>query len=172
MIKKSFITILLCLIMAAQSGVAAYANSDGISVIVDDKPLQMDALPKIINGRVMVPLKSVMDAIPTRLGGTVGDSLVWDEAEGRVGFTVLDMPVSYEYSMIIGDPVITIIFRSSAGPVTSLETLDYPPVIDEGGVLVSLEFLAETTYSDVGWDPENRTITIYSVEYLYHAYEP
>ena len=63
--------------MLAVSAAAAVSAADGISVVINDKPVEFgDVAPQIIESRTMVPLRAIFEA----LNATVE----WDDATKTV----------------------------------------------------------------------------------------
>jgi len=93
--------------------------------------LMLDVPPRIVQGRTIVPLRFIADA----LGATV----TWHEAEQRV-------TVTYETTTVyfyIGSPAVSVNGREVL--------LDVAPFIMNGRTLVPLRFLAETFGFEVLW---------------------
>ncbi|HEX6988348.1 MAG TPA: copper amine oxidase N-terminal domain-containing protein, partial [Bacillota bacterium] len=96
----------------------------------------------IIGGRTMLPMRVIFDA----LGATVA----WDQATQtataeRGGRTV---------RLTVGD--------RTAQVGGTWVTLDVPPVLVGGRILVPLRFVSEAFGAHVQWDPASRTVTIIS----------
>ena len=114
-----------------------------IKVLVNGRPVSFDVAPYIDgNGRVMVPLRGIVEAL--------GAQVDWDELtkkitinkEGRQSlFTVGSTAAVFD-----GRPV----------------TLDTQPVIRDGRTLVPARFTAESVGAKVHWEGSTRTVTISS----------
>jgi phosphate transport system substrate-binding protein len=128
--KSLFICILLmmamlvCLIPAVQA-----AN---IAVIVDGKALATDPAPFLQNGRVLVPMRDIFEA----LGATV----TWDASTQTV-------------TGVKGDTsVILVVGQSTATIGEEQDTLDVPSQIVDGHTVVPLRFVSEAFGAQVDWD--------------------
>jgi len=111
-----------------------------ISVFVDGSPLTMDVAPLIEQGRTLVPLRAIFEA----LGATVD----WNEATrtvtGKKGATTIKLVVGLESAYVNDKPV----------------TLDVPGRIINGRTLVPLRFVSESLGAGVAWDGAARRVTI------------
>ena len=130
------------------SAVAPVAASNDIKVIVDGIVVNFDVQPQIIDGRTMVPLRAIFEA----LGATVD----WNESTKTITANKGDLFVKCaigSYSM-----------DTSSGT----KTIDVPPTIINSRTLVPARFIAEGFNCDVQWDAANRRVTITSapVEYV------
>jgi len=113
-----------------------------ISVILDNRPLTFDVSPQIVNGRTMVPMRAIFEA----LGATV----VWDGATQ----TAIAKKGETEVSLTLGSLTPTV-----NGQIV---TIDQPGVVIGGRMLVPLRFVAEAFGVTVDWDPATRIVNIKS----------
>lgn len=111
-----------------------------ISVYVNNKKLYCDQDPMLTNGRVMVPLRSIMEA----LGATVS----W-EAKTQ---TVNAQKPGFAFMMTIGEW-----FAFANG---NQITLDVPATIENGRTLVPVRVISESLGAGVSWNGTSRTVTI------------
>lgn len=142
------LSILLLSMLMLLSAVAPAAASNDIKVIVDGIVVNFDVQPQIIDGRTMVPLRAIFEA----LGATVD----WNESTKTITANKGDLFVKCaigSYSM-----------DTSSGT----KTIDVPPTIINSRTLVPARFIAEGFNCDVQWDAANRRVTITSapVEYV------
>lgn len=142
------LSILLLSMLMLLSAVAPVAASNDIRVIVDGIVVNFDVQPQIIDGRTMVPLRAIFEA----LGATVD----WNESTKTITANKGDLFVKCaigSYSM-----------DTSSGS----KTIDVPPTIINSRTLVPARFIAEGFNCDVQWDAANRRVTITSapVEYV------
>ena len=119
---------------------------DSPYMVVDDEPLlicESGAAPVIINGRTVVPLRPVIEA----MGGTVG----WD-GELRL-ITIRDSLSENEIILKINsyDSVI----NAQTGP-----TLDVTPILINDITKVPIMFVSYHLGFDIEWDQDTRTITL------------
>lgn len=104
------------------------------------KTVENDAAPKIVNGRTMVPIRFVAEAI----GATVG----WDEVQRR--------------TMIIKDNLKIAIAAGSANAEVNGETvtLDCEPFVENGRTYLPLRFVSETLGAKVEWKADEQQVII------------
>ena len=105
----------------------------------------LDAPPIIKNGRTILPIRAVVEA----LGGTVG----WDPAEKKV--TISLAPTTIE--LWIGKNTAKV--NGVSKPIDSSNPKVVPEVIN-GRTMVPLRFVTENLGCDVNWDQNTKTITI------------
>jgi len=139
--KQMLITALAMSFLLLLATVPASAES-GITVILDGKTMSFDVPPQLMNGRTMVPLRAVFEAM--------GAHVDWDgETEtvtGTKGDTVVVLTIG-DTSPTINEQVVTI---------------DQPGVIVDGRTLAPLRFVGEAFGGIVGWDGDSQTVTITS----------
>ena len=96
--------------------------------------------PRMVNGRVMVPLRGVFEPM--------GAVLNWDAAEQKASATRADKTVECwigkAFANVDGEQV----------------KLDAPPVLINGRTLVPLRFISEALGADVRWDKAASTVII------------
>jgi hypothetical protein len=114
--------------------------ADDISVTLDGKALSFDVAPQIIEGRTLVPLRVIFEAL--------GAEVDWDGDTKTVTAVkdndVLKMTVGSEEMSINSDSL----------------TLDVPPVIIDDRTLVPARAVAEGFGCKVDWDNDSRTVII------------
>jgi len=115
-------------------------TTDDISVILDGTALTFDVPPQIIDGRTLVPLRAIFEAL--------GAEVNWDGNTQTITATDDDT----EIILTIGSTTATV-----NGQATQI---DVPAMIIDGRTLVPLRFVAESFGVDVDWDATTRTITI------------
>ena len=111
-----------------------------ITVLLDGRSLAFDVPPQIVNGRTMVPLRVIFEAL--------GASVEWEPATS----TVTAKKDDTEVVLVIGDDKPTVNGQTV--------TIDQPGLIADGRSLVPLRFVGEVFGADVNWDPAARTVTI------------
>jgi len=117
-------------------------TSPPISVLLDGSPLVFDVPPQLINGRTMVPLRTIFEAL--------GAEIKWDDATQTVTATK-------------DDTVIKLTIGSTSPTVNGkVVTIDQPGVIVDGRTLVPLRFVAEALGVTVNWDGATSKVTIKS----------
>ena len=113
-----------------------------ITVYLDGLDLYFDVEPKIIDGRTMVPMRKIFEAL--------GADISWDGNARKVtavrGSIIVELTIGNDTALVNGKPV-------------KLEAL---AVIEEGRSLVPLRFVAEALGCRVSWDSEKRRVAIAS----------
>ncbi|MEA4924230.1 MAG: copper amine oxidase N-terminal domain-containing protein [Syntrophomonadaceae bacterium] len=146
----------LAVFLILSGGVTAY-GTDEISIYMDGNKLFTDVPPIIMEGRTMVPLSAVSEA--------VGCKVEWVEEDQEV---LVYLPSEGEpMIMHINDPnVIINYYNGDKGETTPVTvTIDAPPVIVNGRTMVPLGFVAETIGFEVNWDEASRSVYLYSALY-------
>lgn len=115
-----------------------------IKVLLDGQALIFDVPPVLEEGRILVPLRAVSEALGAKVQWLPETRQVTAQKEDRR----LELTVGSSEA-----------YRS--GPKDGLiETLDAPPRIMEGRVLVPLRFLSEALGCRVDWDEAARTVRL------------
>jgi hypothetical protein len=115
---------------------------DGITVLLDGRPMEFDVHPRIINERTMVPLRAIFEAL--------GADISWNNSTQTVTATK-------------GDTVIVLTIGCTSPTVNGrVVTIDQPGVVVDGRTLVPLRFVAEALGVAVNWFGMTRTVTITS----------
>jgi hypothetical protein len=122
----------------ASSALLVPAARAQIAVTVDGNPVSFPGQgPAMINGRVLVPLRGVMEKI--------GASVRWDNATQTVtalsGSRDVRLRIGDEYAMVNGDRV----------------RLDQPAIVLRGTTMVPLRFMGEALGAEVKWDGQTST---------------
>lgn len=118
-----------------------FAFSQPIAVTVDDRPVAFGAVgPRSIQGRVLVPLRGVLEAI--------GAEVEWNNRTQTVtaykGDTEIILQVGARYGTIRGERV----------PV------DVPARLIGGTTMVPLRFLGEALGAEIRWEDATQTVRI------------
>ena len=109
--------------------------------MINGNQLNFDVSPMLMNGRTMVPLRSIFEAL--------GAKVFWNESNETVS------GISAK-----GDRVVISIGSNVATVNDKAAEIDAPPVIVNGRTLVPLRFISETFGCEVGWDANTYTVTI------------
>lgn len=128
-------TILIALLLSI--GIAA---ENPITVTLDGTAIEFDVEPSIIDGRTMVPLRAIFEAM--------GAEVLWDGSTQKI--TAQDNRALVIAK--IGERELTV----NGKPIE----LDVAPQIVNGRTLVPVRFVAESFGADVKWDAETRTASI------------
>lgn len=114
----------------------------GISVLVDGSPLVMDVAPVMEQGRTLVPLRAIFEAL--------GAAVEWSEADqiitAKKGELAVKLQVGSKVAFKNGVPV----------------SLDVPPQIYNDRALVPVRFISEALGAEVSWNGESQTVGIAS----------
>lgn len=138
---KKFLSIFLSVVMVLSMSTFALAE-DNISVFVNAREVQFDVEPVIIEGRTMVPLRAIFEAL--------GASVEWNN-DTR---SVTSVKEGTTVSLAIGSNVMT---------VNGMEkTLDVPAQIVSDRTLVPVRAISEAFDCAVEWDNGSRSVLIYT----------
>lgn len=116
------------------------AEASGITVEIDGEAQALEVEPKIINGRTMVPVRAVFEAL--------GAEVFW-EPESR---TVSAIKGDRQVLMTVGCD------RLSANGL--IMPMDVSPQIVDNRTFIPARFAAESMGASVSWDAESRTVGI------------
>ena len=136
---KRLLPILLFFILS----VPAFAETP-ITVNIDSVPVEFDVEPRIIDGRTMVPVRAILEALDAEV--------LWDSVTKTVTATK-DLKT---ISMTIGKREITV--------GENFMLMDTAPVIIGNRTLIPARFAAEVFENTVKWDAKTRTVSIISTE--------
>ena len=149
--KKLLCIFVLCLLLVC----SAFADNTGVKVFLDGTEIIFDVEPQIINGRTMVPVRAIFEAM--------GATVIWDN-DTNTAFCSKDTKLVSitvdDYNMYINSAVIT---------------MDAAPVIIDSRVLAPARFVAEAFDATVYWDgekshvyistvPANAIVTVYAID--------
>lgn len=140
---KALLFVMAAALPVTAPAATALAAGRNVTVRIDEKPVTFDASPQVINGRVMVPYRAVVE----RLGAQVS----WNAAERSV--TVTDGEASLKLTVGQADAV-------SNGRQIRLDTA---PVLVGGRVLVPLRFLGTGLGWRVSWEGATRTVRLNAI---------
>lgn len=133
-------------------------NAKPIDVTVNGNYVNFDVYPQVINGRTMIPIRAVTEA----LGGDVW----WDESTNTAVITSYNKTEMVErtcYIQIGSDSM----RWEDAGAVlnggnSGTEWLDSPAVTIDGRTLVPIRAIAEVLGYTVEWNESTQTVSIYN----------
>lgn len=113
---------------------------ESISLKIDDTELECEVPPQIIDGRTMVPVRAIFEA--------VGAEVSWDSntktVTGIKGDTTVEMTVDSRTEFINDEAV----------------EMDAAPIVTEGRTLAPARYVAEAFGCSVEWDAENKAVNI------------
>ena len=133
--------ILLSLLLAC--GIQTAAAKD-IGVVLNGKPISFDTAPYLDNGRVLVPMRGILESL--------GYTVEWQNDTRSVLATNNDTRIL----MPLGSKTVTVNNKSVS--------VDAPAKLVSGRTLVPLRFLAEYCGAEVVWNNTEKTVTITSEE--------
>ncbi len=152
------VALLMLSAIAVTNSTKAYAAKD-ISVFVDGQEILMKVPPKSIEGKTMIPVRAVTEA--------VGCQVEWFDEDKRV---VIYSPAGGEPLIVmhVNDKNVTVnSYNGNTGAITGkVIKVDVPPTNINGSVMVPLRFIAETIGFDVQWDEESRSVFLISAAYV------
>lgn len=131
----------------------SYASND-IKVLLDGKELVFDVPPQIIEGRTLLPLRAIFEALGLEVGWDNETRTITGISEGKEIILKLD---------------------SKEAKVNGInKALDVPAKSINGRTLVPVRFIAEGLNLNVVWNQESRTVKISKddiIEWKYAGYE-
>jgi len=134
------ITILIALLCTATLTLPVAASQTPIRVLLDGNPLQFDVQPNTVDGRTMVPMRVIFEAL--------GAEVQWNEATSTITATRGDLVIQ----MTIGDRNMRVNGVS--------RTMDTAPISIAGRTLVPVRFISEAFGCEVRWDANTRIVHI------------
>lgn len=144
------LVVLTALLMGAMFGgpgvPPAAANKQDVKVEVDNKLLDFDVSPFIENGRVLVPVRALCEAL--------GASVAWD---GKTGIVTVKK----------GDTLVRLTIGSKIASITEKGVteviLEVPAKIVNGRTMVPLRLISEAFGAKVDWDDQFRLVRVATV---------
>jgi Leucine-rich repeat (LRR) protein len=125
-----------------QVSFAAAVDEENINVVINGKELEFDVPPLIINGRAVLPLRTVFNELSAKVD--------WDGSTQTITATK-------------NSTIIIVQINNKIAKVNNIEkTLEVPPIIIDGRTMVPLRFIAESFNASVNWDDGTRLISIIS----------
>lgn len=134
LIRFALILVLTCVgAIAGADGDTAPLATRGVQVFLDGTPVAFDTPPQMIGGRLLVPVRQILERL--------GMHLEWEPGRRTLtaarGEQMVMLTVDSRFAMANWQPVV----------------LDVPARITAGRLLVPLRFLVEATGGEVDWDP-------------------
>jgi hypothetical protein len=140
-VKK--ITFLIVTLFIFLFGIPAIGMADEtVNIVLNGNILKTDVSPQVVNGRTLVPVRVISEAL--------GMNVDWNNGSQTV--------------MINKDQThIQLMINNSRALVNDkMVTLDQPPIVIDGRTLVPLRFISENLGINVGWEPLSQTVLITS----------
>lgn len=122
---------------------ATTTSANAIAVNINGSPLQMDVPPTIVDGRTLLPLRAIFEAL--------GAQVQWNAADQTITATKGNITI-----------VLTI-GSTTAMKNGSTVILDVPPLIIDDRTLVPARFVSEAMGAQVNWDAANQTVDITTI---------
>jgi len=120
---------------------AAGVKAQGIQVQVDGDPVRFSGIgPREMSGRVMVPLRGVLEKLGAYVDYDAGNRTVI----ATKGDTNIELGIGQRFATVDGNRV----------------DLDAPATIVAGNTMVPLRFISEALGSRVSWNPYSSTVAI------------
>jgi len=117
-----------------------YCKEFPVYLNINGKMIDSDVPPVIVNGRTLVPVRTIFEGI--------GADVDWDEETRQVAITMDGKELSLEID-------------SRAALIDDSEvTLDVPAMIIDGRTMIPVRFAAESLGFGVDWDDRARTVKI------------
>ena len=136
---KKLVTLLAALFIVL--GVSAAAE-DNIEIFLDGEPLYTETAPVNIEGRVLVPMRAVFEALDADVTWDGGEQTVWASREDE--FIAIDL---------IRGTMSTGVYNSDGQPYwVSNETLDVPARLIGDYTYIPVRAVSETLGAYVTWD--------------------
>lgn len=144
---------LLALSMLATTPTFSDVHADsGITVMLDNVPLQFDAAPRIEQGVTYVPFRSIGEAL--------GIQIVWDNKAQTVKAVGLVNGQTTEVLLKIGSNTATVNGNTVKLPAA--------PVQRDGRLLIPLSSFSSQFGVNVSWNQQNRTVSLVSPQRAMH----
>ena len=138
---KKVLSLLLVIVLMFAFNTGASAD-EAICVTLDGNYVGFDVEPQVIDGRIMVPIRAIFEAM--------GAQVTWDNATSTAvctkGDTVVKMTVGSK-EMYIG---------------SELLTMDVSPAVIDGRTLAPARYVAEAFGANVQWNQDANTVVITS----------
>ena len=137
---KKLISVILSIVMIASIVPSMVFADNSISITIDGKAQIYDVMPVIENGRTLVPMRAIFEAL--------GADIYWNDAKK----TVLGKKDDTEVTLQIGN--------TNAKVNNKDVTLDVAATIIEGRTMVPVRFISEALGCTVNWDDTTKTVII------------
>lgn len=154
--KKLFAPLICALLCAVVLCTPALAAGEAPSVVINGEPMEVsDAPAKLVQGRTMIPFRSVFLAL-----GFADEDIHWNSATRTISATKGTVTVSFT----IDQKQVTVLRDGDA--VTT--PTDVAPYLDPetNRTYIPARYVAEALDCRVGWDAQRRTVIIDDVNAL------
>ena len=137
--KKLIIFIILTSIILSLFSFNVFAK-DELSVYIDNKKIEFDVPPQIIDGRTMVPMRKIFEELGAVVGWFGDRQEIWANKGANVICMTINHNALYKNTEEIG--------------------LDVAPCIVSGRTLVPVRAVSDSLGANVEWDANTRTVYI------------
>ncbi|MBQ7265900.1 MAG: hypothetical protein IJS61_07350 [Firmicutes bacterium] len=131
----------LCVGTQAEEKTAKLTVNEPV-ISVNSEQIPLDTAPVIVEGRTLVPVRAVVEAM--------GGEVLWDAETKTVTLTYND------------DKIELTINSTTAKLNDEDEELDVAPIIKDSTTMLPLRFVAESFGYNTDWDAETKTVTVSS----------
>jgi endonuclease YncB( thermonuclease family) len=133
---------LFSVILSSALFFSSFISASAINVHVNNNNVKMDVAPVIVDGRTLVPVAAISNAL--------NSSVSWDESSRTVTITK-------------GDKVISLQLDNKTATVDGqVINLDVPAKSINGRTMVPVSFIAQAFNEKVEWHPSTQTVLINS----------
>ncbi len=133
-------TIALAAVSGSDNAEENNPASDGISIMLDGEKLSLDVKPQIINGRIMIPMREIFEALKADVEWNADKKEI--TAKSDIGTVI--MRIGYLLMYVNGTP----------------KLLDVAPQITDGVTMIPLRNISEAMGCNVNWDDSTQTASI------------
>jgi len=143
---KKFFSLLISVLILL-SGFSVFAEQD-VTVIIDNKKIEFDVPPTIIEGRTLVPMRKIFEEL--------GAKVNWVESAQAIISTYKSSVIAMEIGK--NSMSVTELLTGETKEVA----LDVPSQLIDSRTLVPVRAISEALGKTVGWDDATWTVTITS----------
>lgn len=116
------------------------STAGAVDLYVDTAKVETDTPPTVVDGRTLVPVRAIFEAI----GATVTWDAATSTATGICGDTIVSIQIDNTTAYVNGEP----------------RTLDVPAQLINGRTMVPARFISESMGCDVTWDGNTGTAAV------------
>ena len=140
--KKVFLSIVFVVTIIISMSVSVYASEQEVKVNVDGITVLFDVPPQIINGRTMVPIRAIFEAL--------GANVEWDNSTSTANASIGDYNVSLTLNQdyIVAD--------------SEKIQMDTQAIMINNRILAPARFVAESFLCEVLWEEASQTVHIFT----------
>lgn len=132
------------IISAAVIGLSSVSYADDINLTVNGASISSPTPPQIIDGRTMVPVRAIFEAVGAEVDFDGSTKTITGEKDN----TSVIMQIGSK-KLIIKDEVYEEVYE-----------MDTSPVIVDGSTLAPARYVAESFGFEVAWDSDTKTVSI------------